>query len=202
MGIVQKDALRTTIVSYSGMILGYVNKVYLFLLLLSPEEIGLIQAILSVSLLFAQFSNLGTTNTTWKFLPFLRNEKNKHSGFLTLNLLIVLAGVCFFTLIGLLFKDAFSSYFIERSEAFVDYYYWVIPTGISIVVFKLLENYLRALYKNVFSVFANEFVLRVFTTIALIVYGFDYLSFHQLVITICLMQFNSCIHVGGVLDED
>ncbi|MCH2224869.1 MAG: oligosaccharide flippase family protein [Crocinitomicaceae bacterium] len=189
MGIVQKDALRTTIISYSGMILGYVNKVYLFLLLLSPEEVGLIQAILSVSLLFAQFANLGTTNTTVKFLPFLRNENNKHSGFLTLNLLIVLAGVCSFTLLGLLFKELFSSYFIERSEAFVDYYYWVIPTGISIVVFKLLDNYLRALYKNVFPVFANEFVLRVFTTIVLVIYGFDYLNFHQLVIAICLMQF-------------
>ena len=71
MGIIQKDALRTAIVSYIGMLLGYVNKVLLFVILLSQEEVGLINLILALGLLFAQFANLGSINSTWKFFPYL-----------------------------------------------------------------------------------------------------------------------------------
>ena len=199
MGIVQKDALRTTIVSYIGMVLGYLNKVYLFLLLLSSEEVGLINLLLYLGVLFAQFSNLGTVNTTWKFFPFLNNPEKKHSGFLTLNILIVFSGALFISLLTLLFRGPITGYFLERSERLVDYYYWIIPLGVAIVTFKLLESYLRALYKNVFPVFANDFVLRVLTTLVLIVYAFKWISFDELVIVICLLQFVPALLVIGYL---
>lgn len=189
MGIVQKDALRTTIVSYLGLILGYLNKVFLFILLLSTEEIGLLNLILSTGMLFAQFANLGTTNTAWKFFPFLRNEQNKHYGFLTLNVLIVLAGIAFFSLLLILFNDIISNYFAEKSSAFVRYYYWVIPTGAAIVLFKVLESHLRALYKNVFPVVANELLFRALITVLLLLYAADILTFEQLLMSICLGQF-------------
>ena len=184
MGIVQKDALRTTIVSYIGLILGYLNKVFLFILLLTTEEIGLINLIVSTGVLFAQFANLGTINTTWKFFPFLRNEKNNHYGFLSLNILIVLSGIVFFTLMAILFDDLIASAFTETSSAFVDYYYWIIPTGIGIVMFKLLDSYLRGLFKNVFPVFANEVLFRMVTTILLLLFAFKLLSFEQLIMAI------------------
>ncbi len=89
MGIVQKDAFRTMIISYLGIVLGYLNKGLLFLFILTTEQIGLVNLILSVGILFAQFANLGTIYTTWKFLPFFKNEEKKHHGFLPLMLLIV-----------------------------------------------------------------------------------------------------------------
>ena len=188
MGIIQKDALRTTIVSYIGMLLGYVNKVLLFVILLSQEEVGLINLILSLSLLFAQFSNLGSINSTWKFFPYLFNPKRKHYGFLSLNLIIALVGVILFSLVFILFKDSISAYFESRSSRFVQYYYWVIPVGSFMVIFKLLENYLRGLYKNVFAVVANDFILRIVTTIILLFYALAWFDFHILVVLICLSQ--------------
>ena len=189
MGIVQKDALRTTVISYLGLILGYTNKVVLFLLLLSLEEIGLINLIFALGTLFAQFSNLGTINLTWRFFPFLKNKETKHYGFLTLNLLIVLTGIFFFSTLLLLLGDIIMSYFSAKSQLFVDYYYWVIPVGIGIVLFKLLDNYLRALFKNVFQVFANEIIYRLSVTILLLIYWSGYLTFEQLFVALCLVQF-------------
>ncbi len=81
MGIIQKDALRTTIISYTGMLLGYVNKVLLFVIFLTQEEIGLISLIFQLGLLFAQFANLGSINSMWKFFPYLCNSEKKHHGF-------------------------------------------------------------------------------------------------------------------------
>lgn len=189
MGIIQKDALRTSIVSYLGMGLGYFNKVFLFILLLTTEEIGLVNLILSSGILFAQLANLGTINTTWKFFPFLNNKEKNHYGFLSLNFLIVFSGIFFFGMLFILLKDIISPIFIEKSSLFIDYYFWVIPTGIGIVLFKLLENYLRALYKNVFAVIANDVILRLFTSGLLALYAFDLLSFEHFVMAISLSHF-------------
>jgi len=189
MGIVQKDALRTTLVTYLGMILGYVNKVFLFLWLLSTEEIGLINLIFALGMLFAQFANLGTINSTVKFFPFVRNESRNHYGFLSLNLLIVSAGIFIVATLVFLCGDLISTYFSERSKLFVDYYLWVIPVGIGTVLYKLLDSYLRALYKNVFSVLANEIIFRLVQSVLLAFYAFDVFTFDQLLIAFCLSQF-------------
>ncbi|MDG1331285.1 MAG: polysaccharide biosynthesis C-terminal domain-containing protein [Crocinitomicaceae bacterium] len=186
MGIIQKDALRTTIVSYIGMLLGYVNKVLLLVIFLSPEEVGLVNLILPLGLLFAQFANLGSINSTWKFFPYLNNPEKKHYGFLTLNVLITLGGVLIFSLLYIVFNENIAAYFEDRSSRFVDYYYWVLPVGIFIVTFKLLENYLRALYKNVFPVIANDFIFRVVNTIVLVLYALGWYDFDTLVMLICI----------------
>lgn len=188
MGIIQKDALRTTIISYVGMVLGYVNKVLLFAIFLSPEEFGLIELIFQLGVLFAQFANLGSTNVTWKFFPYMKNPERKHYGFLSLNVLISLIGILIFSLLYFIFQDNIMHYFEERSSRFLAYYYWVLPVGIFIVLFKLLENYLRALYKNVFSVLANDFIFRLANTCILLVYVAGWCSFDTFLVLICLAQ--------------
>ena len=189
MGIVQKDALRTTLVSYFGLILGYVNKVFLFLWLLTTAEIGLINLIFTLGTLFAQFANLGTVNTIWKFFPYVKNEPRKHYGFLTLNLLIVACGILFFSSLILLFSTFIVDRFKENSALFTDYYLWVIPVGIGVVLYKVLDMYLRALYKNVFSVIANEVIFRIAQSIILVLFAAEILNFDQLLISLCLAQF-------------
>ena len=170
------------------MLLGYVNKVLLFVIFLSQEEVGLVNLILSLGLLFAQFANLGSINSTWKFFPYLNNPQKKHHGFLALNVLIALSGVLLFSLLYIIFQDNITNYFESKSSMFVDYYFWVLPVGFFLVIFKLLENYLRALYKNVFAVIANDFVFRLVNTIILAFYAFEWFGFDTLLALICLSQ--------------
>ena len=188
MGIIQKDALRTTIISYIGMLLGYVNKVLLFVIFLTQEEIGLISLIFQLGLLFAQFANLGSINSMWKFFPYLSNSEKKHHGFLSLNLLIALVGVLLFSIIYIVFQETITNYFETKSSMFIDYYYWVLILGVFILIFKLLENYLRALYKNIFAVIANDFIFRLVNTLVLVLYGFKCFHFDTLLVLICISQ--------------
>ncbi len=182
MGIVQKDAFRTMLISYLGIVLGYVNKGVLFLIIFTTEQIGLVNLIISLGTLFAQFANLGTIYTTWKFLPFLKNKERKHHGFLPLILLIVTIGILVFTLLTLIFRPQIETMYLEHSAMFVSYYYWFLPIGISYVIFLVLEMYLRSFYKNIIPVFAYEIVLRLAVTISLILYYFDFISFDMFVI--------------------
>ena len=188
MGIVQKDALRTSIVQYLGLVLGYFNKGFLFILLLTTEEIGLINLILAVSMLFAQFANLGSYNTIWRFFPFLENKERNHHGFLSFNLLVALTGGLFITLLLLIFSPWIIEYYSIKSKSFADYFFWVIPCGFGILVHTLLDGYMRAIHKSVFSIFVNDVALRVVTSLVLAVYAFDFLSFRNLVVTICIIQ--------------
>jgi len=181
MGFIQKDALRITIFSYLGMFLGYVNKAFLFVILLSVEQIGLLNLILSVGLLMAQFCNLGSAYTIIKFLPFFRNKSKRDYGFFPYNVLIVTVGVVIFTLISFLFKPQISSYYATKSPQFVHYYFWFIPIGIAYVYYMLFENFLKAIYKNLIPVVVYEVGLRLLTTIALLVYAANWISFDILV---------------------
>jgi len=182
MGLVQKDAFRTAVISYVGILIGYLNKGVLFLIILSTAQIGLINLIISIGTLFAQLANLGSVYVTWKFFPFLKNEEKKHHGFLPFVMLIVGIGIVIYTGLYILFRTQIQHGYIEKSPLFLDYYYWTLPIGISYVIFIVLEIYLRSLYKNIISVFAFEVVLRLATTVILILKWVNLISFDLFVI--------------------
>jgi O-antigen/teichoic acid export membrane protein len=189
MGIVQKDAIRTSIISFVGLILGYLNKGFLFVLLFSRAEVGLVNLVMNVALLFAQFANLGTIYSTWRFFPFFRSDERKHFGFLLANLLLVLIGIAVFTGLILFSKDAIVANYEKNSHLFVDYYYMVIPLGISIVLFQLFENHLRGMQENVLPVFLQDVLLRLLTTVLLVAAFIKWINFEQFFLWYVVLHF-------------
>jgi O-antigen/teichoic acid export membrane protein len=187
MGIIQRDALRTMLISYVGLALGYLNKGVLFILVLSTQEIGLFNLIVQVGFLFSQIAGLGTINTISRFTPFFRNAERNHYGFLKLTVLIVGFGCLFAALLTFLIEDWVVQHFQGKSADFVYYYYWIIPVGIANVYILLFAGHLRAIFKNVFSVFVVEIVSRLMVTALLILLYFNLLSFHSFLILNCLV---------------
>lgn len=182
MGIIEKDAFRTMIISYLGIILGYLNKGILFVLVLTTEQIGLINLLISLGFLFAQFANLGTVYSIWKFFPFFGNKEKKHHGFLPFILIIVLFGIIVVSSFTFYFRESIESMYLEKSKLFVHYFIWIFPVGISYVFFLTIDMFLRSLYKNMFSIFLNEIFLRLTLTVLLFLYWFKFISFDSLII--------------------
>lgn len=182
MGVIQKDAFRTMVISYVGIVLGYINKGFLFLILLTTEEIGLINLLVSIGTLFAQMANLGSIFTIWKFFPFFKNHDKKHHGFLPFMLSIVLFGILVFTLLYVIFQEPIQASYNEKSPLFNDYYYWTLPIGISYVLFLVMESYLRSLYKNLFAVFIYEVGFRFLTTVLLLMLIPNWIDFRTFAI--------------------
>ena len=177
MGLIQKDAFKTTLLSYIGIGVGYLNRGVLFLICFSTEQIGLLNLVISVGLFFAQGANLGAVFTVLKFLPFFKNTEKKHHGFFPLMLLVVLSGIALFTGLYVLFKPQIQDLYVNKSPLFLSYYYWVLPIGISYVLFLFLEAFLRSLFKNIIAVFAFEICLRVSITALLFLSFFKVISF-------------------------
>ena len=111
MGFIQKSAFRMMVITTLGLLLGYLNKGILFVLILNSEEIGLLNLLVSVGLLFSQLANLGAVNVISKFAPFFNDNQQQRQSFLSLNIFLVIAGIIIFTLITLLLNNQITYFY-------------------------------------------------------------------------------------------
>jgi O-antigen/teichoic acid export membrane protein len=158
MGIIQKDALRTTILSYFGIGIGTLNRAVLFLICLSTEQIGLVNLIVAVGLLFAQMANFGSVASILKFFPYFKNEEKRHHGFISLMLIYVGIGILTCSFAFYLFKPFIESFYLERSPLFISFYNWILPIGISYVFFQFFDAHLRkhSMFQSVYMVLSKK----------------------------------------------
>lgn len=181
MGIVQKTALKVTIISYVGMFLGYLNKAVLFLAFMEWEEVGLINVLVVTGMFFSVISSLGLINGTLKFYPFFK-ETGKRFSFLRFTLGQVLLGIVLTILLVIVLKVPISNYFSEKSPMFVDYYWWLIPIGVGHVLYLLFDAHLKGLFKIVLPVLAYEIFLRLLVTGLLFLMYFEVINFDSFLI--------------------
>jgi len=189
MNFIQKDTLRTTIISYLGILLGYINRGFLFLIILTEEQIGLAGLLLTIGVLFANISGFGVAFTTVKFLPFFKDFRRHHYGFFPFIFRMVVWGCIITSLIFFVFRSFIEQLYIEKSEAFVTYYWWLYPIGLGYVFYLLFEAYLRGFYKNTISIFAQDIVYRLAITFFLLIYWAKWISFDVFIELYSLVYF-------------
>ncbi|MBK9731979.1 MAG: oligosaccharide flippase family protein [Chitinophagaceae bacterium] len=177
MGIVKRQSVQASVISYIGVLIGYVNMALLFPNFLTQDQVGLTRLIISVGVIFSQFALFGTTLSILRFFPYLEDKKLRHHGFLSFLLLICMAGFLVLTILLLLFKKEFTGLFISKSPLFLDYYYYVFPLSFFLMVYELFFMYMRALYKNVVAILIKEVVLRVLQTCAIVLLYFKIVDF-------------------------
>ena len=82
MGVVKKQGIQNTIVSYVGSGLGFLNKILLFPIVFGLEQVGLLNVLSSITLLYAQVAGFGIYNVIIRFFP--EYQKKDKKGFLSL----------------------------------------------------------------------------------------------------------------------
>lgn len=181
MGIVQRDGFKLTVVSYIGLILGYVNKVLLFPNFLDTEQVGLTNIMINIAVIYAQFSALGLNGVVLRFFPFFRDKEKAHHGFLFWTSLLMGGGFVLTTVLFVVCKPLVVTYYSESAKLLVEYYYYIIPLGLATVFFQLYDSYLRSLLKTVVPSFLNEVVLRFLTTVCISLYALKLVDFGHFV---------------------
>ena len=76
MGIIKKQSINNSISLYIGIIIGAINTILIFPHVFenNPEYWGLLQILVSYSLIFSTFSHLGSPNILLRFFPQLKNK--------------------------------------------------------------------------------------------------------------------------------
>jgi len=182
MGIIKTQSIIGTILSYLGVVLGFVTTALLFPNVLSQAEIGLLRLLVSVSVLFAQFSGLGFNAVTLRNFPYFRDLTKNHHGFLKLALLVNLSGFILSLIVFLAIKPWIIAENIEKSALFVEYIYYLIPLIFFTTFFNALDSYFRAVYNAVKGALFKEVWQRIFIMIAVLLYYFNWIEFNQLVL--------------------
>lgn len=190
MGIIQKQAIKGTIYSYLGVLIGFITTGLLFPRILTTDENGLLKLLISYSLIFAQFASLGFNSVTTRLFTYFRDHKNSHHGFLFIAFIVGLGGFIIIIIAFFLLKPLIISNSIDKSALFVEYLYYIIPLIFFTLFFSILDNYYKVLYNAVRGTFLKEFLQRLLILFSVILYYFNLLNFNFFVIAyitaICL----------------
>lgn len=182
MGLVQRDSFRITAISYLGVAIGYFNKVFLFTNFLSTEQVGLANLLITISVIYAQISAMGSYNITVRFFPMFHNKENGHHSFLMGLMGLAMAGFIFTTLFFVMYLKPFAYFYQSSSPLLIEYVLYIIPLAFSSLFYQLFESYLRSLKKNLVPSILHELVLRLLISISVLLFALGYISFPGFVI--------------------
>ena len=182
MGIVKRDSIAITVLSYVGVVVGYVNKILLFPNFLSEEQVGLTSILVSLAVMYAQFSALGINSTVVKFFPFFRTADKRHNGLFFWSALGVSVGFVLFTALFLIFREPVMHYFAKESPLLSEYYLLLIPLGLATLFYNFYSAWLQALSRTIISSAVNEVLLRLLITAEISLYALGVLNFEQFIV--------------------
>ncbi len=186
MGLVIRQSIYTTIISYLGVVIGYINLLYLYPKFLSPEEVGLFRTIQDAAILLSPFAQFGLASGIFRFYPqFVKDQKTSGS-FISLMLLLSIVGFSIFLLVFTLFETSILAYFEDNALELIHYASLVVWLTLILLITSLMEAYSRSLLKTVVPNLLREVVSRLFLSFFVFLYFLEYLNFQQFIITTTL----------------
>jgi len=177
MGIIQKQGVQNTIISYLGIMIGFVNVLILQPIMLSPEELGLTRILYSTATLLGTIFPLGLNGVTIKFLPQFRDANTGNKGFLGFLLLASFIFSLIMFLVLYLFKDIIIQKYATNSALFVEYIYYILPLTLAVGFISVINVYFFAQFKSTMPSFLNEVYVRLFIIVIVSCYYLKLISF-------------------------
>lgn len=179
MGVIAKQSIRGTIVTYLGVAVGFVTTFFVITRFLTAEEIGLARVLIDAATLFIGLAQLGTSASIIRFYPYFttRTEQGvQERGFFFWTMLVPLVG---FVLIALLFVGCYaplSRWFGEKSPLFVNYYYFVLPLAFCMLYQTVFETNANVRMHIVVPRAIRELLTRVGLLVVYLLFAFDILT--------------------------
>lgn len=189
MGIIQRQALRNTLINFVGACLGGAVRMLTPIFVPSNAEVGLIGVLDAISGAFTLVFNLGYNQILVKLFPKYRNAENGHHGFLALGLMLSLIGILISFVIFFFFGD-----YLPNSDTdmalFKRFSLLIFPMIFFRMLYYNLDGYARMLYYTFVGVFLDTFLSKVFIVISMLLYMLAMVSFDYF---IYLYAFSFCI---------
>jgi O-antigen/teichoic acid export membrane protein len=178
MGVIRKQSIQTSILSYLGVGLGYINVVLLFPAFFAAEEFGLTRILGAIIGIVSQFALFGLTNGIIRFFPRFRegDDDNLH-GLLGLSFLVGTMGVLVAGFFMWLADDLIIDHYADRSQLISQFYFLLLPYLAFEVFYQILASFSRGLFKAVINVFFREVFLRVSTTLLIVLFHYQLIDF-------------------------
>ncbi len=175
MGIVVKQSIRNTIITYIGFAIGAANALFMYTNYLGKTYYGLTGFVLSSANIIMPLMAFGVHNTMVKFYSGYPTEEEK-SRFLSFMLILPLLFVIPLGIFGIAFYEQIAI-LLSRKNPIIHDYVWQIPLiGLSMGYFEIFYAWVKVHMKSVFGSFVKEVLLRVMISIFLFAVHFKWIT--------------------------
>lgn len=181
MGIVAKQSISGSIVSYIGVFIGFITSMLVVVPLVEPSAYGLLGILCDAATLLGSLAMVGMGASGVKFFPYFKDADKQHNGFFYYLLVIPLLGVAIFFSLAVILKAPIISYFSQNAAAFADYFFWIFPWAFFIVYQNIFATYSNVLMRIVVPRTVQEVVIRVFNMAILLMFAFGLVGIRWLV---------------------
>lgn len=185
MGVIIRQSIKGTVVSYIGVGIGFFTTFFVVTRFLTAEEIGLTRVLLDAAMLFATLAQMGTSTSIIRYYPYFKDKESKDHGFFFWTLVVPLLGFALFALLFYSLQDFICSAFSEKSDLFVTYYKCVFPLAFALLYMAVSESNANVLMRIVIPKFVREVLVRVLTLVIYLLYAFDWLSLDGFIYAFC-----------------
>ena len=187
MGVIAKQSIRGTIVTYLGIAVGVVTTFFVLTRFLTTEEIGLTRVLIDAATLFIGLAQLGTNASIIRFYPYFKEkDSDEDHGFFFWATVVPFIGFALFAILYWACSVPLGAWFGDKSPLFVEYYYFVLPLAFFMLYQTICESTCNVLMHIVVPRAVRELVARVGLLIIYLLYAFKVLSMDGLVIGICI----------------
>lgn len=192
-GEIARQSLWASIINYTGSAIGLFTTFYLFPLVYSESQNGIIRLFIEMGALLAAVAQLGTGYSIWKFFPVFKDDSKKHNGagfwlFAIPTIGFILVSVCL-----LFFQPLVIKYLGRNSSEFLPYYKWLLPFIFFFVFNTVFEIFSASLGNILYSSFLRENVVRVLLGFIGILFFFGIIDFPTTVYLVPLVYATTAI---------
>src|SRR4051812_49015012 len=160
MGIIIRQSILTSVISYVGVVIGYINLLYLFPKFLEPDEIGLLRTVQDAAMLFTPFAIFGLGQSIIKFFPHFSSQQNQANSFISLILTLGVLTYGIFLLVFLIFQHYFISFFDKNASHIIQYAPLILWLTLVLLFMTLFEQLSRSLLIIALPSFLREIGMR------------------------------------------
>ncbi len=182
MGVVKRQGIKQTIVTYAGVVIGMVNVLFIYPAMLAREEIGVLSWVRETAAMLSLFVFLGSTELIVRYFPHFRNEEKKHHGFLFLLLVIVTAGCLLLAGLWLGWRDEILAFFARKEDPtlYLAYVRYILPFTVLIAYGNLFTVYASNFHRIVVPSIFNEFFPKLGLPLLAAAYWFGWITLEHI----------------------
>lgn len=187
MGIIKRQTIKTSIVTYIGVALGAINTLWLYPEFLQPEEIGLITLLTNIALIIAPLAQLGVNGIILKYYPYVKDDVEKKGAFVFYIMLIPTLGYFLSMILLFLSRKLIVENFAANSPLIVDYLIWLVPLSFILVGRNVADTFSRAQFRITMPKLFKEVVFRIMLFALVIIYSMYHFDLDFLVIGVVVL---------------
>lgn len=186
MGVVVRQSIKGTIVSYLGVFIGYINLMFITPYCLPPDIIGFSKVFTDAAVLFTFIAQMGLTSALVRFFPYFSSDRS-HYGLFGIVVFVPIVGFLLLSGVTFVFYQPIIQLFEVNSPLFARHFGYVLILTFFMMYLNLFEVYSNCLYRVVVPKIVREIVLRLLNIVVIILFYLKIIDFKVFVWSIVLM---------------